>query len=671
MKIPFMIGKNSNQFTPPAYPIVLFILFLFAYLPSEAQDYVINRGTFSGFYNGSLRMCVVDKNEYYAPYFVSPKINVRQYKNGNVTNWGNSALLPDASGGVDIARDPINNIIYIAFFNAAADKIYTYKRGPLDDDWQLVCSLDKPATYLIGYMVRLSFNPNSQSLFMAFTEQTSAKVYFYELVAGAWVNRAGAASLSCTSNRIDLVSYGNKVILTTSPAGNLRVHVYDISTTTVTNLNQNISNVAGFATTAYESNTNTYVSFFAQSAPWMNLKVVKSIGGADWTDMTGTLTGAMDNGSWGGYLVYNEAMSRYSLFYSTGFIKGYTWNGTDWAAITLPYMASTNMYAIPNYKDVYYLAWTDYTPVGIYTTNETPTRNTVSISTTPTTTSCVVNFPQRGDGNKVVVFIKKSVSYDAPVVANNTTYTANSVFRSGTQIGSSEWYCVYNGVGETVTITSLDANATYQLQAFEYNGVASAEMYSPVTAVTGNPVSFVAANVLPVRWLSFTAKEQNHQLQLEWSTSNEENNEQFIVERSAKGKIFEAIGTVAASVRQETIHSYTFTDIAPLKNGGFYRIKQLDKDGRFEYSAVVQVRAADLIGIKIGFSPVTGTIQITMPTVNADTRVELYDFTGQQLVQKRLLTGRNDFNITHLTKAMYIVKIIDATGVLKTATILR
>lgn len=633
---------------------------------------MIDRGNFSGFYTGSLRMCVVDKNEYYAPYTASSKVVIRRYKNGNITDWGTTTGFPDAGGAGDIARNPLDSVIYISFFNSTYDQVYTYKRGPLDNDWQLVTTLTKPASYNMGYTLRLSFNENSQTLFMAFTEQTSNKVYLYELVSGTWTNRTGASSMSCSSNRMDMVSYGNKVIVSTSPAGNLRVHVFDAVGKTLTNLNQNINNVAGFATTAYDAGTDTYVSFYGQSSPWMNVKVASSIGGADWTDMSGTLTGAMDNGSWGGYIVFNQVTSKFTLIFSTGFIKGYTWTGSDWAAITIPYMASTNTFAVPNYKDVYFLAWSSYTPVGIYSFNETPTRNTTDISTTPTTTTCAVNFPHRGVGNKVVVFVKKSPTYDAPVLSNNTTYTANAVYRSGTQLGTSEWYCVYNGVGETVTITGLDPTMTYQLQAFEYNGGAGAQMYSPVTAVTGNPVSFVSAVSLPVRWLSFTGKETNATVQLNWSTASEVNNVQFNVERSTNGVSFETIGTVQAETGQSDIHHYTYTDLFPLKTISYYRLRQLDRDGKSVLSSVIQFRGVTSSDLKIWSVPETGIIRVYVPLNSPSvTGVEIYDLNGRKMLKKQLLSGLNDINASVLSKGIYVVKVYSANGLLKSETVLR
>jgi gliding motility-associated-like protein len=90
-----------------------------------------------------------------------------------------------------------------------------------------------------------------------------------------------------------------------------------------------------------------------------------------------------------------------------------------------------------------------------------------------------------GTGTSRAVFIA-AVSSGSPSPVNNTTYTANTAFGSGTQIGSSGWYCVHNGTGTTVNITGLSASTDYTVKVVEYNGVAGYEKYSPPSG-SNNP----------------------------------------------------------------------------------------------------------------------------------------------------------------------------------------
>lgn len=96
-----------------------------------------------------------------------------------------------------------------------------------------------------------------------------------------------------------------------------------------------------------------------------------------------------------------------------------------------------------------------------------------------------------GNGSKRAVFLKQASSGTALPV-DDATYIANAAFGSGTQIGSSGWYCVYNGTGSSVTITSLALGTAYIAQVFEYNGDAGSEKYFNDTA-TDNPKSQTTA----------------------------------------------------------------------------------------------------------------------------------------------------------------------------------
>ena len=94
----------------------------------------------------------------------------------------------------------------------------------------------------------------------------------------------------------------------------------------------------------------------------------------------------------------------------------------------------------------------------------------------------------KGNGSKSIVFAKQG-DVGQPEPADNTTYNANSVFGTGSQAGSSGWYCVYLGNDTTVTITDLSSRTTYKVMAISLNGNAGDEKYLRQTAA-GNPVTF-------------------------------------------------------------------------------------------------------------------------------------------------------------------------------------
>lgn len=116
-----------------------------------------------------------------------------------------------------------------------------------------------------------------------------------------------------------------------------------------------------------------------------------------------------------------------------------------------------------------------------------PTVQASNISATAGYLSSTLNWTN-GNGDGRAVFMFKGVS-GSPVPVNTSTYTANPAFGSGTQIGSSGWYCVYNGTGSTVNVTGLTIASAYQIMVVEYNGIASQEQYLLSTA-SANPYNF-------------------------------------------------------------------------------------------------------------------------------------------------------------------------------------
>lgn len=136
-------------------------------------------------------------------------------------------------------------------------------------------------------------------------------------------------------------------------------------------------------------------------------------------------------------------------------------------------------------------------------TNNPNTQTTTSV-TEPTTQASVLTFSSvgytsmtaswtNGDGEKRAVFVRQASSGTVSPV-DGTTYSANATFGSGTQIGTSGWYCVYNGTGTSVNVSGLSAQTDYIFQVFEYSGTSGIENYYTVSA-TGNPAVQASATV--------------------------------------------------------------------------------------------------------------------------------------------------------------------------------
>ncbi|NJK97582.1 MAG: hypothetical protein HC905_24155 [Bacteroidales bacterium] len=94
----------------------------------------------------------------------------------------------------------------------------------------------------------------------------------------------------------------------------------------------------------------------------------------------------------------------------------------------------------------------------------------------------------RGNGTACSVFVRQdNGTQTAP--EENQTYTGNANFMTGSQIGASGWYCVYNGTGSEIDINGLGTNKSYQVAIYEYI-VTGENIHYINTTGAGNPEDF-------------------------------------------------------------------------------------------------------------------------------------------------------------------------------------
>ena len=132
------------------------------------------------------------------------------------------------------------------------------------------------------------------------------------------------------------------------------------------------------------------------------------------------------------------------------------------------------------------LASGPFSQEGIFTI--TQTAQAFGVSATKTTDKAALIQWTRTNLAKCIVFIKQG-NPDNTYPENNVTYTASTTFGSGTQIGTTGWYCVYNGIDEAVSITGLTQSTGYSVKVLEYDGAAGGETYLDETAQS-NPLYF-------------------------------------------------------------------------------------------------------------------------------------------------------------------------------------
>jgi hypothetical protein len=98
---------------------------------------------------------------------------------------------------------------------------------------------------------------------------------------------------------------------------------------------------------------------------------------------------------------------------------------------------------------------------------------------------------------------------------------------------------------------------------------------------------------LPITLLTFNAiwaDERQSAALVSWSTASEQDNDFFVVERSADGQIWQALGQVEGAGNSIHTNNYQFTDEQPLIGVSYYRLRQVDFDGTINYTHVVSLK---------------------------------------------------------------------------------
>ena len=146
--------------------------------------------------------------------------------------------------------------------------------------------------------------------------------------------------------------------------------------------------------------------------------------------------------------------------------------------------------------------------------------------------------------------------------------------------------------------------------------------------------AFEFGTPLPVKLLSFTVQKQGESAVLTWRTATEQNNHGFEIQRSTDGKYWTPltfIPTQADGGNSLSPLQYSYSDDTPAKAVNYYRLKQMDRNGSFEYSIIRSVSFDG--GRAINVYPNPATIQVTVTGLQKEDHITLVDGLGNKVRQ--------------------------------------
>lgn len=169
---------------------------------------------------------------------------------------------------------------------------------------------------------------------------------------------------------------------------------------------------------------------------------------------------------------------------------------------------------------------------------------------------------------------------------------------------------------------------------------------------------------VPVEWLAFEAEKRDETAVLDWSTATEINNDKFEVYRSIDGNSWDKIGIVDGAGTTSTQSDYQFVDRNPNLGSNYYRLKQIDFDGHFEFSDTRFLnfdRNSTTVLFDFYPNPTQDFLFIKVDDHKESYTAEILDYSGK-VIQREILKEEAAINMSNYVSGLYLIRIINKSG---------
>ncbi|MFZ1799240.1 MAG: T9SS type A sorting domain-containing protein, partial [Chitinophagaceae bacterium] len=278
---------------------------------------------------------------------------------------------------------------------------------------------------------------------------------------------------------------------------------------------------------------------------------------------------------------------------------------------------------------------------------------------------------------------------EAETLALNDSTTGHYGYYYYSRRDTSDWYKINitnrgklkltldnTGNADLVTLNLYDASGTNKISSKNVgNGIG--QLFSDTLAegfyyiqLTNNgsndfgPYSLTDTlySALPVTFISFNGKINGNEALLNWSTVNEINNKGFEVQKSMNGQTFTDIGFVNGHGNSSQNNSYSYTDPKVISGSNYYRLKQIDNDGKYSYSSIIKVDYSQFDWAILGNPSNNMWVQVQLDK-SANVTVQIVSMNGSiiQTINKGNLSAGTysmPINLSGKSAGLYVVRLI-------------
>ncbi|MFK7807580.1 MAG: T9SS type A sorting domain-containing protein [Saprospiraceae bacterium] len=167
---------------------------------------------------------------------------------------------------------------------------------------------------------------------------------------------------------------------------------------------------------------------------------------------------------------------------------------------------------------------------------------------------------------------------------------------------------------------------------------------------------------LPVELVRFDAYLDQDKVVIEWLTATEENNDYFEVQHSSDGRNFQPLAKVRGMGTTDLTQHYQYVDTKPSRGNNYYRLKQVDFDGKFEILDINVVKLQSLDAVSVYPSQVFDVITLELSEVSSeDIDIEIFSSAGILMKKGVLKTNeyKISFEVSELPSGPYFIRYVN------------
>jgi hypothetical protein len=241
------------------------------------------------------------------------------------------------------------------------------------------------------------------------------------------------------------------------------------------------------------------------------------------------------------------------------------------------------------------------------------------------------------------------------------SYNYNANFGLGYNLGEDN-YVVFRGshAKGDLTVGNIDKTQEYYFAIVEYSGTGDQTNYRTSDASKDNTLG----TPLPIELIEFRVHNTDSAVLINWTTATEKNNDHFEIEKSTDGEHFYKILDVKGAGNSNTVIKYSAYDKSPFVGISYYRLKQVDYDGKHSYSDIqVLSRIGDDVA---GLSRIRSNKSVIAFVYTSDndkpSELQLIDASGKAIFATSISgKGATEATIprTSIRSGLYILRLIN------------